>query len=54
VVHRRQGALRGTRETGKKLLASADHLALAQRQVDEKSNEIMTIPKVAMLKKLLC
>jgi predicted transposase YbfD/YdcC len=43
----------GTRETGKKTLvhmvsawASANNLVLAQRKVDEKSNEITAIPKL--------
>jgi len=45
--------LRGTREGGKKTLvhmvsawASANNLVLAQRKVDEKSNEITAIPKL--------
>ncbi len=46
-------ALRGTRETGKATLvhmvsawSSANNLVLAQRKVDEKSNEITAIPKL--------
>ncbi len=46
-------ALRGTREAGKAALvhmvsawASANNLVLAQRKVDEKSNEITAIPKL--------
>jgi predicted transposase YbfD/YdcC len=46
-------ALRGTREPGKATLvhmvsawASANNLVLAQRRVDEKSNEITAIPKL--------
>jgi len=46
-------ALRGTRETGKKTLvhmvsawAESNGLVLAQRKVDEKSNEMTTIPKL--------
>jgi predicted transposase YbfD/YdcC len=46
-------ALRGTRETGKKTLvhmvsawAEGNGLVLAQRKVDEKSNEITAIPKL--------
>ncbi len=46
-------ALRGTREAGKATLvhmvsawASANNLVLAQRRVDEKSNEITAIPKL--------
>jgi len=46
-------ALRGTRETGKKALvhmvsawAEGNGLVLAQRKVDEKSNEITAIPKL--------
>jgi predicted transposase YbfD/YdcC len=46
-------ALRGTREGGKKTLvhmvsawACANNLVLAQRKVDEKSNEITAIPKL--------
>jgi predicted transposase YbfD/YdcC len=46
-------ALCGTRETGKKTLvhmvsawASANNLVLAQRKVDDKSNEITAIPKL--------
>lgn len=46
-------ALCGTREAGKKTLvhmvsawASANNLVLAQRKVDEKSNEITAIPKL--------
>ena len=46
-------ALRGTRETGKKTLvrmvsawAEGNGLVLAQRKVDEKSNEITVIPKL--------
>ena len=45
--------LRGTRETGKKTLvhmvsawSEANNLVLAQRKVDEKSNEITAIPKL--------
>jgi hypothetical protein len=46
-------ALRGTRETGKKTLvhmvsawAEGNGLVLAQRKIDEKSNEITAIPKL--------
>jgi len=46
-------ALRGTRETGKKALvhmvsawAEGNGLVLAQRKIDEKSNEITAIPKL--------
>lgn len=46
-------SLCGTREAGKKTLvhrvsawASANNLVLAQRQVDDKSNEITAIPKL--------
>ena len=49
----------GTREAGKKALvqmvsawASANNLVLAQRKVDEKSNEIMAIPKLLDLLEL--
>ena len=46
-------SLRGTRESGKKTLvhmvsawANSNNLVLGQQRVDEKSNEITTIPKL--------
>jgi hypothetical protein len=52
-------ALRGTREGGKKTLvhmvsawANSNNLVLGQQRVDEKSNEIIAIPKLLMVLEL--